>query len=546
MNSSLDNSQLSTNVEELFSSQVSHKKTERINGRNIHLRISGEACARLLVTTTDEGFEEETEIFLLQLVRTISKLVQHHSKHYLKEIILSRREALSNVIEALGTLDVDDRTAVSMKDPGLVQFDLGDQSMTLTIIPTPEEFSRLKAPHIKFYELCNNLTIQYAYKQPKQGDPASGLEKRKPRWTKTLRPDNIIRRLLKTDSREEEIATILDGFDEQDLKRYGKNLISMVEAMKLPKIDPNERPDCFPFWTEGRIQELEHSHAICIDTLRKQMTTCLREDEDCNLCHEYCCLMTLRWWYYEIFCKKDEKIKLTCANGDIKEDLGRLKGLVVKGERDSGKTKWFEAICKFLPHRVCTFKNRPLKEDSGNINSAWLILIDDYHYNPNDLQMMKALLVGEKTAVMGKWLAKKYYGGIPCIVLCNEDEFYLPLREIPEFRSQCKFIDLKNLYIGPAGTEETKKTKITGLQFVELPSQTMHYEFSLRKEKRVKESENTEDEVGPSKKVKKELEAYKATTLKLRTEREALKGFMRNQGFDYEQLLQDAIANKKF
>jgi len=90
----------------------------------------------------------------------------------------------------------------------------------------------------------------------------------------------------------------------------------------------------------------------------------------------------------------------------------------------------------------------------------WLMLIDDFsRFGKKDLQAIKALLAGENTTILGKWLSLNYRGGLPCVILCNSELQFKELYDDPEIFTQCKFIDLpKGVYLGPPGTKSAIAT----------------------------------------------------------------------------------------
>lgn len=180
---------------------------------------------------------------------------------------------------------------------------------------------------------------------------------------------------------------------------------------------------------------------------------------NCLICHEYLIWRNLLWWYEEVFMRSfrgaDENKKMMqkyiLPDGSTIERPARLKSLVVKGPRESGKTKFFQGLCRFLEHRVCLVKNRFHRNLDKKLESAWLLLIEDFTFKENtDLQMLKAIVSGEPTVIEGKWLSLLYQGGIPCVILCNDADFYWYLYDSPDFHSQCQFIDLGDqFWLGP-------------------------------------------------------------------------------------------------
>jgi hypothetical protein len=154
----------------------------------------------------------------------------------------------------------------------------------------------------------------------------------------------------------------------------------------------------------------------------------------------------------------------------VKKPFRRLKGLIFRSEREAGKTSWFQAICQGDLRRIVHFKNKFNTEEADKLKQGaeriWLILIDDFSkFSAPELQAIKALLVGEATTILGKWLSYNYHGGVPCVILCNSREQFQSLYEDPDIYSQCKFINLPpSVYLGPPGTRLKLTTEFDNIQ----------------------------------------------------------------------------------
>jgi len=128
---------------------------------------------------------------------------------------------------------------------------------------------------------------------------------------------------------------------------------------------------------------------------------------NCKLCHEYNCYITLRWWYNEIFLKREEKQTIILADGTKIKGIKRLKALVVLGDRETGKTKFFESLVKpeTRHKRIIHIKNTFHRKQFTLVKQAWFILLDDFNFQEGkDLECIKALVAGEPTVITAKWM----------------------------------------------------------------------------------------------------------------------------------------------
>ncbi|RYE21417.1 MAG: hypothetical protein EOP45_09600 [Sphingobacteriaceae bacterium] len=270
----------------------------------------------------------------------------------------------------------------------------------------------------------------------------------------------------------------------------------------------------FPRWTEDRLKNLEDTHGTVhfsrwmssdYDKEEGEMRIILRkenddddqgeekllgfkyhqiEQPDCILCHEYLCLCILKWWYENCFLTTPPDLKQPQQHAEpepepepepqpvlVLPDLStipfvpRKKGLVVLGQRETGKTKWFQSLLGYEDSAVIHFKNKFSKSEALKLKSASLILIDDFCFQTQsshheDLQAIKALVATEKTTIMGKWLAECYEGGLPCVILLNDEQQFQKFLQDTDMSSQCRFINLKNIYIGPPGTQQSNQLSI--------------------------------------------------------------------------------------
>lgn len=227
----------------------------------------------------------------------------------------------------------------------------------------------------------------------------------------------------------------------------------------------NEKPLCFPIWGERRLKYLEETHAICLNGQQKKgIAASLVKDrglfyrpqvlQNCTLCEELTIWRTLNLWYQTCFLAQKKTSSVMLADGSLQPMRARNKGLIILGQRGTGKTKFFQSFCTSKltgRSRIVHVKNTFNAEQWRNLNEAWLILIDDFKYSEQKhLEIFKALLAGEETIIEGKWLAKPYPGGIPCVLLCNDVKQFRYFKTNPYFSSdQCHFINLNDYFIGP-------------------------------------------------------------------------------------------------
>jgi len=228
--------------------------------------------------------------------------------------------------------------------------------------------------------------------------------------------------------------------DEDELLKYGRNILRNIDCFDFQNEDndENEKPLGFPFWAKKRIRDLSKIHPIIeedvLERIEKEHSTawlkyldeghlnceypkfcskCLWREKNlhnafcpyhkdckecflfcqykifghcgisnCKLCHEYNCYITLRWWYNEIFLKREEKQIIVLADGTEIKGIKRLKALVVLGDRETGKTKFFESLVKpeTRHKRIIHVKNTFHRKQFTLVKQAWFILLDDFNF----------------------------------------------------------------------------------------------------------------------------------------------------------------------
>jgi hypothetical protein len=233
-------------------------------------------------------------------------------------------------------------------------------------------------------------------------------------------------------------------------------------------LDPTEKPQGFPFWGTQHLIEVPRRHP----TIQEEGSC--KDPLECDDCHEYQVWRGLEWWYQQCFMNRDTTEMMISADGTEVAKLCRLYSLVLLGERETGKTKFFEACCNMNEKRISIFKGEINRHEAKKIPNCWTILLDDFRDSPADYEMLQAAVAADKATLNAKWLQEDYRGGKPCVICTNKANFYRKLKQDKIFYSQCKFIDLDNLWIGPPGKKGERKVKMTGPKTVEKQSRTTY------------------------------------------------------------------------
>lgn len=85
-------------------------------------------------------------------------------------------------------------------------------------------------------------------------------------------------------------------------------------------------------------------------------------------------------------------------------------------------------------------------------NTARLVILDDVNYIRNDLEIWKALAVGEPTNIRSPYHNTPWMKSLPCILMSNNIKTLQYWLESPELKSRCIFVGI-DFYIGPPGSD---------------------------------------------------------------------------------------------
>jgi len=88
-----------------------------------------------------------------------------------------------------------------------------------------------------------------------------------------------------------------------------------------------------------------------------------------------------------------------------------------------------------------------------NIETAKLLLLDDYHWNHQVTEEIKAFVVRQGTNVRGCGFSLFFPHGLPTIITTNKEAIFASMKETPVFQTSCVFITVED-YLGPPGTED--------------------------------------------------------------------------------------------
>ena len=84
--------------------------------------------------------------------------------------------------------------------------------------------------------------------------------------------------------------------------------------------------------------------------------------------------------------------------------------------------------------------------------TAKLVILDDVNYIKNDIEIWKALAVGEPTNIRSPYHNTPWLKSLPCILMSNNIKTLQYWLESPELKSRCVFIGI-DFYIGPPDTD---------------------------------------------------------------------------------------------
>ena len=85
-------------------------------------------------------------------------------------------------------------------------------------------------------------------------------------------------------------------------------------------------------------------------------------------------------------------------------------------------------------------------------STARLVILDDVNYISNDIEIWKALSVGEPTNIRSPYHNTPWLKSLPCILMSNNIKTLKYWTETPELKSRCVFVGI-DFFIGPDGTD---------------------------------------------------------------------------------------------
>lgn len=100
-------------------------------------------------------------------------------------------------------------------------------------------------------------------------------------------------------------------------------------------------------------------------------------------------------------------------------------------------------------------------EFQSKAKSAKLVIIDDVGYVDKDMEIWKALAVGEPTNIRTPYYNTRWNKSLPCIFLSNIRKTFFHWIKDEDLKNRCVFVSI-NFYIGPPGTENIVYRKFEG------------------------------------------------------------------------------------
>jgi hypothetical protein len=88
-------------------------------------------------------------------------------------------------------------------------------------------------------------------------------------------------------------------------------------------------------------------------------------------------------------------------------------------------------------------------------NTAKLVILDDINYINNDIEIWKALAVGEPTNIRSPYHNVPWIRSLPCVMLSNNLKTLRYWMDTGDLKSRCVFVSV-DFFIGPPGTDNTQ------------------------------------------------------------------------------------------
>lgn len=409
-------------------------KSVELNGRNVCGHIYSERLRLLTLEKIDDAQNDSISEFLFHLVQTISsKSLQVLKKHIIRIQIGRMESQFGDKVAFIAQLALPKNKTFSKILSNYDQLTSVDGEQV--VIEFCQSFVPCcSTPFSSFNSKCKFKTLEYRW-QSEEGDQTG-------EWIKSESESNWFKRAVEIKDKKIQIDFVLDHVKPDDAAKYLAKFKESLEFMEVkPEEEEAEIPP-IPWWTLERIEQLQREHGA------RPKWFCKGDQRLCTPCFEYNFLKILEWWMREVFIKsRTTDLGVQCILRNKKDappiqKKKRSKALVIKGPRECGKTLWFLGAVDHKLNRVVHIKNRVEKSQVINANSAWLILLDDYDMQPQDRQMIKSVFVGDATTWIGKWVSERYAGGLPCVVLLNDDETFWKLFHDEAFKSQAVFLDM--------------------------------------------------------------------------------------------------------
>lgn len=427
-----------------------------INGRHLYAKLTSNLFSSIELEKRDPNLTEEAATLLASIVDNFSTAIHRWCSHYFNRIQLVKINA--NEMHAFFSLS-NLNSSFSRRHPSDEErrFEVNNTLINIELVPS--KYGNRKNPYWYFNDEHKGISIEYEWVK------ADDVKRKPGHFKRCPSTHNYAMDAMRAQSYGEQRAIVIDNMKADDVLKSGNNIMHNIRLLQNP-LDPNEKPDGFPVWGQQKIDLIKATHPTL-----KEEGSCI-DPEDCLLCHEYQVWSIFRWFYYEVFLKRGQKEDIYNANLEPVKMPCRLYGLVVLGPRETGKTKLMQVFCNLNKRRMVRFKKSVNRQQSLNFKDAWLTTFDDFRYTPDNYELLKAMFAGEATTVEGKWLQQFIDDGEmpPACVLTNDPEFFMALQKDENMASQCKFIDLRSLYVGPPISLGQRLVKMTGPKAAILPS----------------------------------------------------------------------------
>lgn len=156
--------------------------------------------------------------------------------------------------------------------------------------------------------------------------------------------------------------------------------------------------------------------------------------------------------FYDIF---SNWYNMYCING---ERYDRKKALCLfSTKRSMGKSYFVRHLVSHKDY-ILEFNNTFCQKKNLNKGVHKLLLLDDMHFNLNDIEMWKSLVASEPTTLRAAWLNEPLTERLPCIITTNDFNLIKIFHSSDKFATQVLIIEIEN-YMGEPGTEREDLNK---------------------------------------------------------------------------------------